>query len=239
MPTFTSSRSYRRTSQVCVNPVRRHVAATVFCALTVTGCASFQGHQLPPVQSLQPPSAETRKPSAAVSLHVYAEKPSTGSSDFMQGELDMLRGLLDAFEKSGQFSRVSSGGQGELNIAVQVIAARTSSLPLKLLSLVSLFIIPSFETDQYRVSAKVTLDDGTSRNYTLTDTVTTVYGLLLLPVGFFKDPSQVTEQFRMNIWKNLILKMQQDGLLSVKAHRLSEVLPPVETLIIAKPRGTG
>ena len=162
---FSLNGSSRRTSPMCADRVRGHIAATVIYALTVTGCASFQGHQLPSVQSLQPPSAETRKPSIAVSLQVYAEKPSTGSSDYTQGELDMLRGLLDSFEKSGQFSRVSSGGQAELNIAVQVIAARTSSLPLKLLSLVSLFIIPSFETDQYRLSAKVTLDDGTSRNY--------------------------------------------------------------------------
>jgi hypothetical protein len=172
-------------------------------------------------------------------LQVYAEKPSIGSNNFSQGELDMLHGLLDAFEKSGHFSRVSSGGQGELNIAIKVIAARKSLLPLKLLSLVSLFIIPSFETDQYRVSAKVTLDDGTSRDYSLTDSVTTVYELLLLPVGFFKDPGRVTEQVRVNLWKTLIIKMKQDDLLPVQAQRLSEVLPPVETLLIARLWRTG
>jgi len=63
--------------------------------------------------------------------------------------------------------------------------------------------------------------------------------LLLLPVGFFKDPGRVTEQVRMNIWNTLILKMQQDGLLPVQAQGLPEVLPPVETLLIAHPRGTG
>jgi len=63
--------------------------------------------------------------------------------------------------------------------------------------------------------------------------------MLLLPVGFFKDPGRATEQVRMNIWNNLILKMQQDGLLPVQAQRLSEILPPVETLLIAHPRGTG
>jgi len=175
------------------------------------------------------------------SLQVSAGKTPKLSDDILEREVAQMRvEFLEALSQSGYFSSVSSEGPGELNIAVQLVATRKSSLPLKVLTIVSLLIIPSFDTDEYRVNANVTLADGTSRDYTLTDSVTTVYGLLMIPVGLFNaDRPIVSPQVRMNIWKTLILKMQQDGLLSVKAQRLSEVLPPVEALLIARPRRTG
>ncbi len=100
------------------------------------------------------------------------------------------------------------------------MATRKSSLPLKVLTIASLLIIPSFDTDEYRVNAKVTLADGKSRDYTLTDSVTTVYGLLMIPVGLFNgDRPIVTPRVRMNIWRTLILKMRQDGFLAFQAPR--------------------
>ncbi len=218
MPDFSLSRYSGRASTMWMNRVRGHVTAIVLCALTFTGCApAFQGHKLPPLSSLQPPSAEARKPSIAVSLQVSAGKTPKLSDDIHDSELTQMRlEFFDILRQSGYFSSVSSEGQGELNMAVQLVATRKSSLPLKVLSIVSLFIIPAFDTDQYRVSAKVTLADGTSRDYTLTDSVTTVYGFLMIPVGLFKaDRPIVTPRVRMNIWKTLILKMQQDGLLPV------------------------
>ena len=83
-----------------------------------------------------------------------------------------------------------------------------------MLTVASLFIFPSFDTDEYRVNAKVTLADGTSRDYTLADSVTAVYGLLMIPAGLVHaDRPIVSPRVRTNIWKTLILKMQQDRLL--------------------------
>jgi hypothetical protein len=230
MPNFTSSRFDRRTGPTCLRRLRRHVATTVLWALTLTGCApSFAGHKLPLLSGLQPPSEGAKKPSAVYSLQVSAGKTPKLSDDNHESELaDMRVEFFDVLRNSGFFSSVSSEGQGELNIAVQLVATRKSSLPLKVLTIVSLLIIPSFDTDEYRVNAKVTLADGTSRDYTLTDSVTTVYGLLMFPVGLFKgERDTVSWGVRRNIWNTLLLKMQQDGLLAAQAQRLSGLPPPV------------
>ena len=229
MPHFSLSRRNCRASTMCMSRVRGHIAATVLYALTLTGCApAFQGHNLSLAPSLQPPSEGATKPSAVYSLQVSAGKTPKLSDGIHESELAQMRvEFLEVLSQSGCFSSVSSEGQGELNIAVQLVATRKSSFPLKVLSIVSLFIIPAFDTDQYRVSAKVTLADGTSRDYTLTDSVTTVYGFLMIPVGLFKaDRPIVNPAVRMNIWNTLILKMQQDGVVPVHPQRLSEVLPP-------------
>jgi hypothetical protein len=196
--------------------LRKTVLVAISCALTLAGCAaSFQGHKVPVVRSLQAPPADARKPGISVALHVSAEKTKWPAPDYMQGELDMLHQLQDVFEKSGQFSHVSAGGQSDVNVAIDVLVVRRGSTPLAVLSIATLFIIPTSWTEEYRVTATVTPAGGASRTYALTNTVTTSGGWLMLPVSFFADHAIVTEKVRSNLWKTLIVKMQQDGLLAV------------------------
>jgi hypothetical protein len=126
----------------------------------------------------------------------------------------MLHHLQDVFEKSGQFSRVSAGGQGDLNVAIDVLVVRKGSAGLAVLSIATLFIIPTSVTDEYRVTATVTPAGGAPRTYALANTVTTLGGWLMLPVSVVADTTWVTEKTRRNIWNTLILRMQQDGLLA-------------------------
>ena len=188
---------------------------TLACALTLGGCAaSFQGHRIPVVHNLQPPAAGATKPSVSLALHVSAGKKQGPAPDFMSGELDMLHQVLDVFEQSGQFSRVSAGGEGDLNVAIDVLVARKGSIPLAVLSIATLFIIPTSWTEEYRATATVTPAGGTSRSYALANTVTTRGGWLMLPVSVFADTIRVTEKTRQNLWNTIILRMQQDGLLA-------------------------
>ena len=192
-----------------------HALVTLACALTLGGCAaSFQGHHIPVVHNLQPPAAGTTKPSVSLALHVSAGKTRGPAPDYMQGELDMLHQLQDVFEQSGQFSRVSAGGQSDLNVAIDVLVARKGSVPLAVLSIATLFIIPTSWTEEYRVTATVTPAGGTSRSYALANTVTTCGGWVMLPVSIVADHVRVTERTRQNIWNTIILRMQQDGLLA-------------------------
>ncbi len=77
----------------------------------------------------------------------------------------------------------------------------------------SLYTIPSWATDNYNVTAKVITQNGKEHIYELTDAMTTVQWLPMIFVFPFQNMVNVSRQVRQNIWKNLILKMQKDGVL--------------------------
>jgi hypothetical protein len=215
MACFNLTRRTAKTRRLLIRRTCGHAVVVVLCAGALAGCgASFQGHKIPVALQPQRPPGEVRQPSVALVVNVAAEKFGALANDPTPQELSMRYELLRTFEKSGCFSRVSSGGTEELNVDIRVTVVRKSSTALQVLSIVSLSLIPSYYTDEYRVMATVTPLNGTSHTYTLTDTVTTVWGLLILPVSPFADIVFVADKVQRNLWTTLIVRMQQDGLLA-------------------------
>ena len=76
----------------------------------------------------------------------------------------------------------------------------------------SFWTIPSWATDNFEVSCKVSTADGKTYDYKLKDSTTLVSWLPMIVVSPFKPITDIAE-LRKNIYKNVIIKMQEDGIL--------------------------
>jgi hypothetical protein len=185
----------------------------VVWVMMLTGCASFPRNQLPTVEKLQPPPEGAKRLNAVYSF-------SSGVDLFgKQEHQENVRALLekefvDVLRESGYFASVTSGNQGEMHIQVRLVNSGTPAamIPAVITGL-SLYTIPSWATDRYNITAKVLPPDGKERTYELADAMTTVQWLPMIVVAPFKNIVSVSGEVRRNIWRHLILKMQQDGLL--------------------------
>lgn len=192
--------------------VKRHGIA-IIALLLFTGCASFQGNKLPLVGSFQPLPEGTKKPTATYSF-------SSGVDLFGKQEhtenvrIILEREFIDVLRESGYFASLSPGNQGEIIIQARLVNSGTPAamIPAFITGL-SLYTIPSWATDNYDITAKVTAQDGKEHTYQLSDSMTSVQWLPMIVVAPFKNMFNVSKEVRRNIWKNLILNMQQDGIL--------------------------
>ena len=185
----------------------------IIALLLLTSCASFPRNQLPPVGSFQPLPEGTRKPTVAYSF-------SSGVDLFGKQEhrenvrAQLEREFVDVLNESGYFASLSKGNQCEISIQARLV---NSGNPFVLIPAfitgLSFYTIPSWATDHYDITAKVTAQDGKEHTYQLTDSMTTVQWLPMIVVAPFKNLVNVSKEVRRNIWKNLILKMQEDGVL--------------------------
>lgn len=191
----------------------KSVGMAIIALLLLTGCASFPRNQLPPVGSFQPLPEGTKKPTVAYSF-------SSGVDLFGKQEhrenvrAQLEREFVDVLNESGYFASLSQGNQGEISIQARLVNSGTPAVIIPaIITGLSLYTIPSWATDNYDVTAKVTAQDGKEHTYQLTDSMTTVQWLPMIVVAPFKKMVNVSKDVRRNIWKNLILKMQEDGVL--------------------------
>jgi hypothetical protein len=181
--------------------------------LLFTGCASFPRNHLPSVGNLPRLTESTNKPSASYSF-------SSGVDLFRKQEHqeNVRKQLEDEFvcvlRESGHFASLAPGDQGDMNIEVRLVNSGTPAamIPAFITGL-SLYTIPSWATDTYTITAKVRAIDGKMYTYELEDSMTTVQWLPMIVVAPFKNMVSVSKEVRRNIWRNLILKMQEDGVL--------------------------
>jgi len=86
--------------------------------------------------------------------------------------------------------------------------------PFEIISGLTLTIIPCWFTDEFRVFAKVTRGKDI-KLYDINDSVTTINWLpLIFATPFTKKPWVLSHQTQKNVYKNLVLRMANDGLLN-------------------------
>jgi len=120
-----------------------------------------------------------------------------------------------ALNGSGRFSSVSKGKGGSVHVDVDMLnygnggAAMVSGFICGF----SLFTVPGFGTDNYKLVATARSSAGKSRQYVLDDGVTTVFWLPLIFVAPFKSPMTVVPEVHENMYRNLIQHMERDGVI--------------------------
>ncbi|MCF7864177.1 MAG: hypothetical protein K9L89_05250 [Kiritimatiellales bacterium] len=179
----------------------------------LTGCASFSRNQLPAVGNLQRAPFNAQKVDATYSFSAGMEL--FGKQEFPENTKAMLKKEFTGVMKdSGCFASLSAGAQGGMHMDVRLVNSGSASamIPAVITGL-SLYIIPSWATDHYDATVTVMPPDGRERTYKLGDAMTTVQWLPMIVVAPFKNLVGVSEDVRVNIWKNLVVRMQKDGLL--------------------------
>ena len=122
--------------------------------------------------------------------------------------------MVSTFNKSERFTAVSQGKGGAVHVDMDLLnhgnpaAAATSGF----ITGFSLFTIPGFATDHYKLTATARTASGKSRQYVLEDRVTTVFWLPLIIATPFASPTSVYPKVQENMYRNLIVNMERDGI---------------------------
>jgi hypothetical protein len=199
--------------QTIIRIVSRSFIALMFCISV--GCASFQHHRLSETGRLPPPADASQAIRAVYQLKSGLDggHGREESSTLLLREFEKT--FVDALKESGYFASVLPGNEGSIIIEADMInyGDRTAAAIAGVVGGLSLTIIPVWVTDNYKLTAKVTSSQGKHAIYALDDALTTVIWLPMIVVTPFKSPSTEVHDLWKNMYRNLILKMQQDGFL--------------------------
>lgn len=172
------------------------------------GCAAFPGNKLQQVTSF-PPLTESEK-KKTVSYVLAAETDMFGKSSNPLFRAIVENELADAIRESGYFTTWGAGINGEVTIDAKFVnSGNPASVIPAFITGLTLYIVPSWATDTFTLTAIVKTQEGKEYSYEFEDTSTLVQWLpmVVVPGGMIEVPLSV----RKNIWNNLILKMRQDG----------------------------
>ena len=199
-----------------------------------TGCAGFPRHRLPEVGELAPPADQSR---AVRSSYEFKWRPAVGpDSDMPQREREQHAKVLEEYAKefgdtlkeSGYFAFLRPGKGESFHIDAcmegtdahgRIENAGDISTAMKIWASVfglSLTTIPCWVSQGYKAKVVVTTKGGISKEYNLDDAETVVFWFPLIvatPFTPFTNPARVDEHVRKNMYKTLILRMQEDGIL--------------------------
>ncbi|RYD62196.1 MAG: hypothetical protein EOP83_15230 [Verrucomicrobiaceae bacterium] len=182
-------------------------------SLLATSCASFSGNQLPKVANK--PATSVKKVPITYTLKAGSNLAG-GQTEFAEPDRAKIeKTMVDAFHKSERFSSVSQGKGGGVHVDVDVrnhgnAAAATIS---GFISGATFLTIPGFATDHYKLTATARTASGKARQYELNESVTTVFWLPLIVATPFAHPGSVFPKVHENMYRNLIVNMERDGIL--------------------------
>ena len=187
-------------------------------SLLATSCASFSGNELPKVANK--PAANVKKVPITYTLKAGSNMAG-GQTEFAEADRAKIeKPMVDAFNKSERFSSVSQGKGGGVHVDVDVrndgnAAAATIS---GFITGASFLTIPGFATDHYKLTATARTASGQTRRYELNESVTTVIWLPLIVATPFAHPSTTIPKAHENMYRNLMVNMERDGLLTKAAN---------------------
>ncbi len=194
--------------------VRATVLAVIaLLLLLLSGCATFKRNHLPAVGDWEEVAPDAYRPS--VSCTFEARNTFGGmTAEFVRksGEEEFIKTLI----RSGRFATVATNSpNADLQLEVKLMDRSTPAAIIPaIITGLSLYTIPSWVTDSYEVTAAVTARTGASKTYELKDAGTTVQWLPMVLAFPFGCPFKVHPDIRKNIYMNLVMRMQEDALLS-------------------------
>jgi len=194
------------------------LAGVVLSAMvaSLSGCASFERHRLSDV------SLPTGHPNGKGPVLTYAF--SSGMRGQGIGETEhpkriqrlMEKEFIDALTQSGYSVNTDRGVEGDISLNTRLTNHGNlggGTLFAAALSGATLTIIPCWVTDGYELKATVVSAGCVQKEYVLDDAMTTAIWLPLIAVYPFKKPDTVGRELRMNMYRHLLLRMQEDGFL--------------------------
>lgn len=199
-----------------MNKMNTLFLSLILCT-SITGCASFKGEMLSPVQQFPKPQGE--KTSIAVNLkfqQMLNDKPISVMTE--SGRKALEKKCVKRFLRSGLFSAVGTDLQDANLIAdISVIDDGQANMGMAFLTGLTLYIVPSSATDTYKLTANIT-DQKTGKIETiqLEDSVTQWQEILLLPLMPFKFTPVVAGGVQNTLFDNLALKIAESGILDCR-----------------------
>jgi len=200
-------------------------AAILFFLLCLSGCASFKGNNLATIQSLESTNSGTSGVDSTFEFKGVQDYASRGDMPEISRSL-----LKDEFVKvlnqSGSFARLAPGQGGSMHLDVTIVnsASPVGLLPAILTGL-SLYLIPSWATDNYEATVVVSGENIEQREYKFKDDVTLVQWLPMIFVGPFTGVFSVAADVRLNMWKHLVQEMREDGLIPTQKQASKQQIP--------------
>jgi len=185
----------------------------VLLACIQSGCAIFDGNKIPDVDFVPPALSGDQRPTVSYEMAAQSRRNGVESpSEAVRSQLEIE--LLDVLHLSDYFSRVArSDNTADLQLQV---AFSEESNPAAMVGAVitglSLYTIPSWMTSTFEITLTAESASGLSNTYTVSDSATLVQWLPMAFVFPFKNFSVLTEM-RKNMFRTLIVQMQEDGLL--------------------------
>lgn len=186
----------------------------------LTGCAGIRWHKESPISVIPPPERGVILPE--VSYEFEALTKGFSEAQFKEGIRETLRSeFSEAMKDMGYFSRFNEGnhpGDKKIHLSVQVrrINNPLAGIPAFITGY-TLFTFPSFAGETWEVNTDVTTPEGEKLSYSFKDGFTTVNWLPMALVFPFNNPVRAPKEIRLNIYRNLILKMQRDGVIPKSA----------------------
>lgn len=183
-------------------------------SLLATSCATFPKNGLPKVPATQ--AANARKVPLTYSI-TSGHKLIGGRTEGGEQQQGIYgKSFAAAAEKSGRFSSVRQGKGGAVHVDVDMLnhgngpAAMVSGF----ISGFTMLVIPAVAADNYTLTATARTSSGRSRKYVLEDGVTTVIWLPMIFAMATNHPATVVPAVHENMYGNLLLQMEKDGLLA-------------------------
>ena len=162
---------------------------TVLLCHHLCGCASFKNNQLNNVGVLTPMSSENKKQTLTYTFSSWVD------NGHLEKEKSLERIYEDEFTSvlndSGYFSILESGDYGDIQIkAVLLVSYSEKAVRFGTgLSFLTLTLLPSWNTVNYKATVKVTTSDGINHDYILDDAVTRVIWFPMIFVTPFREPN--------------------------------------------------
>jgi hypothetical protein len=198
------------------------VAWIALLAFITAACASFPENRLPKVDGIATQAQVSSKPSAYLALRFMVdfsggEKPGVEAI----GPLPMLRQVVEKVATESALFRsytFDSFQAKDTNYVLQIEMTNYGSLGKAagagLITGLTLFLIPTAATDNYKLTAKLFDRNGQLlKTYSYDDGVTTWFGIWLIPMAGNTPQSVV-----LGVWENMIRTLFRDvlndGLLS-------------------------
>ena len=191
-------------------------AVNIFFILGISaslfGCAIFRSNELPELGKFPGPAATSKKPTAgyefASAVDMGGKRPSHENARAIHE-----REFVETLRESGYFATVEKGSGKDVQVVVDLVEfADPAAMVGAVITGLSLYTIPSWATSTMEITCKVATADGKTREYKLKDSAVLVQWLPMMFVFPFKPFSGI-EDMRKNLYKHLIVKMREDGLL--------------------------
>jgi len=185
--------------------------------MLLSGCVSFSGENLPTIDNIATDHGTFEEPAVnkldVAYSYLYGNDPADKDKKRFEDE------FIATFDEYDRLSLVAAdeipADQGpSVKLEVQLVDSITKAGVFSaFLAGLSLDMLPTWETRTYTVNSRVTSLEGKVFKYKLVDSMKTVRWLPLFVATPAKNMFTVGEKIRKNIWRNLILKMQEDKIL--------------------------
>lgn len=181
----------------------------------VTGCASFPEYRTPKVEGIVNKELIQNKPSVYIPLR-YMTNLSSGDEKSNTESVTQLPRIRRIVEKTANelatfqtFTFESFQAKNMdyvLEIEMLNYGSKGKAMAAGLLTGLSLYLIPSTATDNFKLTAKLyDKNRNLVKTYTYDDAVTTWFGIWFIPVAGY-TPIKAME----NLWENMIKTLFRD-----------------------------